>query len=317
MPIRCARSLCLVTVLTLGFSTVGCRNILGYVATPFVYDEVPIAEERVRRDLAYRAGEGFDAEKHRLDFFAPESSQSEGGWPIVVFVHGGGWTSGDRAYRVGGADIYGNLGRYLASHGIGAAVISYRLQFDVEWTDQVEDVASAVAWVQDHAGNFGGDPDAVFLMGHSAGAQLASFVAFDREVARQHGAGPVCGVIPVSGAGYDLSDEVTYEQGARLAYYERRFRIADEEWQRQASVLPRIGSDAPPTLVLFAENDWDPLRHQAALLERALADAGAPVRLRQVDGRNHYTVLLALTDDAGPDVVEFVRNTACSRPDAG
>ncbi|MEM7409646.1 MAG: alpha/beta hydrolase [Myxococcota bacterium] len=289
----------------------GCRNILGYVATPFVYDEVPIAAALVKRDVPYRLGDDADAEKHRLDLFLPDAADAGEGWPIVVFVHGGGWTSGDRGYTVGGADIYGNFGRYLASHGIGAAVISYRLQFDVDWTDQVEDVARALAWVQAHAASYGGDPDAVFLMGHSAGAQLASFVAFDPGTADAHGAGRVCGVIPVSGAGYDLADEATYEQGARLSYYERRFRVADEAWQQEASVIPRIHGDAPPALVLYAEHDWDALRHQAALLEQALTDAGATARLQRVEGRNHYTVLLALTDEAGPSVVDFVHNTEC------
>ena len=297
----------------LAFLVGGCRSTLGYFAMPFLYDEVPIAEERVVRDLPYRSGPSADDEKHRLDLFLPET-RTESGWPVVVFVHGGGWTSGDRRLRFGGADVYANIGRYLASHGIGTAVISYRLQFEFDWTHQVEDVAHAVSWVQSHVRDFGGNPNAVFLMGHSAGAQLAAFVAFDPDGVARPGAAAVCGVIPVSGAGYDLQDQETYERGARLGYYERRFRVSDEDWQREASVVHRIGAEAPPALVLYAEDDWPALRHQASLLERALSEAKVPVRLQRIAGEDHFTIVLALTDDggaAGPSIVEFVRSTTC------
>lgn len=307
-----------------------CRSTLGVVAMPFLYDEVALPAEQVVRDVPYRNGDGADAEKHRLDLFLPslstgaDASPSTGedaeGWPVVVFVHGGGWTHGDRALRFGGADVYGNIGRYLASHGIGAAVISYRLQFEFEWTDQVEDVARAVAWVQTHAAGYGGDPEAVFLMGHSAGAQLAAYVAFDGNSAGRHGLEPVCGLIPVSGAGYDLEDEETYERGASRRYYRRRFRtseeIPDEDWMRRASAVHRIGPNAPPALVLYAEDDWASLHRQAAVLEGALNRADVPVRLLRIAEEDHYTVVLALTDDAraaGPSVLDFVRRTTCGR----
>jgi acetyl esterase/lipase len=289
---------------------------------PFLYEEVELPDGQVMRDVPYRNGDGAHPEKHRLDLFLPPSDGDGGGapWPVVVFVHGGGWTSGDRALRFGGADVYGNIGRYLASHGIGAAVLSYRLQFDVEWTDQVEDVARAVAWVRVHIAPLGGDPDALFLMGHSAGAQLAAYVALDEGVARRFSAGPVCGLIPVSGAGYDLADEETYALGASRRYYERRFRVADEDWMRVASAVRRIGPNPPPALVLFAEEDWPSLRRQASLLEQALHAAGAPVRLVEVPEEDHYTVVLALTRDdpsAGRAIIDFVRGTPCGAPGRG
>ncbi|HEU0075769.1 MAG TPA: alpha/beta hydrolase fold domain-containing protein [Dehalococcoidia bacterium] len=113
---------------------------------------MPAADLRVLTDLPYRDGSA--NAKHRLDLFLPVGE----GWPLLLFFHGGGWTAGNKAMVVAGADVYGNIGRFLASSGIGAAVVSYRLQPAVTWREQVADVAAAVAWVHDHAASYGGDP---------------------------------------------------------------------------------------------------------------------------------------------------------------
>jgi len=300
-----------------------CRAVVGSLAMPFLYEEVTLPNGQIVRDLPYHKGDSSHSDKHRLDLFLPAArgaGRESDAWPVVIFVHGGGWTSGDRGLRFGGEDVYGNVGRYLASHGIGAAIISYRLQFEVEWRDQVEDVARAAAWVRTHIGERGGDPNAIFLMGHSAGAQLASYVALDGETAARFGVGTLCGLIPVSGAGFDLADDETYALGATVAYYERRFRIDDEDWMREASVVDRIGRDAPPTLILYAEDDWDSLQRQAVVLEEALRAAGGPARRVEIPDEDHYTVILALSRTegvAGPSVVEFVSDTRCDAEKRG
>jgi len=95
----------------------------------------------------------------------------------------------------------------------------------------VADVAAAVAWAHAHAADYGGDPGALFLAGHSAGAQLAAYVALAPAPLGEHGLSPsvLCGVIPVSGAGYDLEDARTYELGTDLGFYESRFRADDAD----------------------------------------------------------------------------------------
>jgi acetyl esterase/lipase len=292
----------------------GCQMLLFGVAMPFVYDEVPLPASQVIRDIGYREGPDADPSKHRLDLLLPRASAEP--WPVVVFVHGGGWTSGDKDLRVGGADVYRNIGRYLASRGVGTAVVSYRLQPEVGWQEQVEDVARAVAWVRAHVAHYGGDPEALFVMGHSAGGQLAVHVALDRWLAQELGAGPVCGMIPVSGAGYDLSDDRTYELGASRDYYEQRFRNGDagDDWQREASPITRLREGAPPALILYAENDWAALHRQAELLNAALRDVGASSRLLEIPHEDHYSIVLSLTrpdEPAAPAILDFIRNTSC------
>ena len=99
----------------------GCRSAAAFFVMPFVYDAQSLAPDRVVRDVAYREGPGADPEKHRLDLFLPAEPVAPG-WPVLVFVHGGGWTRGDRAFTVAGRDVYGNIGRFFASRGIVSTV---------------------------------------------------------------------------------------------------------------------------------------------------------------------------------------------------
>lgn len=290
---------------------------------PFYFREAPLPDTQVRRDLPYRVDAGSNTQKHRLDLFLP-SPETPRPWPVLVFVHGGGWRHGDRALRVGGADVYANIGRFLAGHGVGTAVISYRLQPSVGWHAQVEDVARAVAWLTTYVAELGGDPGRLFLAGHSAGAQLVARVALDPEPLAAVGlpAGSVCGLIPVSGAGFDLEDAHTYELGASPAYYEQRFRseASGDDWAREASPIAHMGEHLPASLILYADGDWPSLHRQSQLLRAALQARGARVELRVIDGEDHYTIVPTLSRGdrpAGRALLSFVARTRCGSRPAG
>ncbi len=266
------------------------------------YRAAPLVEARIVRDIPYRAGPGTDPVKHRLDLFLPDPS-GETGWPCLVFVHGGSWNSGDRALVVGGADVYGNIGRFYAGRGVGVAVISYRLMPYAGWREQVEDVLAAHDWVRSHIAERGGDPGRVFLGGHSAGAHLATWAALEAR-------NPPAGLVAVSGAGYDLADETTYRLGADPAFYERLFRGGDptDAWRRRNSPVSHLGPDDPRVLVLYARGEAEKYRRQSQVFAEALAAAGTPHEGVVVPGENHLLMIPALsrpgpTSDA---VIEFL-----------
>jgi acetyl esterase/lipase len=288
---------------------------------PFLYERAELPADQVVRDIRYRADAAADPLKHQLDLYLPRPSGAPGApWPVLVFVHGGGWTSGDKDQREGGRDVYANIGRYFAARGIGVAVVNYRLQYEVTWREQVADVADAVAWVHGHAGSYGADTSAIVLAGHSAGAQLVARVALDREWAERHRAPSVCGLVLVSGAGFDIADAGTYEVGAKRSYYERRFRAGDESdaWQVEASPIAHVSPEAPAALLLYAENDWPAIQRQTLLLRDALDSAGGETQVVQVPGQDHYTIVLTLSRDriveGAPRIVEFVSALDCRGP---
>lgn len=274
----------------------GCASAIQQVGLKLYYRHAPLPDEQVHPDLAYResaTGEAHD--KHKLDLYRPSAD----GWQAMLFVHGGGFDKGDRALTAAGQDVYGNIGRYFAGRGIGVAVISYRLQPEVGWREQVDDVAAALAWVRRRAASHGGVDGPVVLAGHSAGAWLASRVALDEEVLAAHGLtrGDIAGVVAVSGAGYDLTDERTWELGADPRWWSSRFQAEPEEawWRQEGSIVPRLGESPPPFLIAFTSHEWPALGYQNRLLHHAVRRAGGASRLLMVPAESHSRMALAMS----------------------
>jgi acetyl esterase/lipase len=124
---------------------------------------VPFGSFKRLNDIAY----GTDARQH-LDVFSPRS----GTHPVAVFFYGGSWTSGQKSQ-------YAFVGAALAAHGYVTVIPDYRLYPQVRFPEFLADAAQAVAWTRHHAHEFGGDPNQIILMGHSAGAHMAAMLALD------------------------------------------------------------------------------------------------------------------------------------------
>ncbi len=305
------KSFCAAIVFGLLFS--GCA-VFERVGIKVFFKEATLPTNQILKNISYQKGS--DSAAQRLDLFLPAKTN----WPVVIFVHGGGWDSGDKNLRVGGADVYGNIGRYFAARGVGVAVINYRLQPQVQWRDQATDVASAVAWVHSHIAQYSGDARRIFLMGHSAGAQLAAHVALHpTEFCLQPGAPlpSVVGVISISGAALDLSDAQTYALGEKISYYETRFRDRGLHWKEDASPINFITPRAPPFLVLYASGERKPFQRQSRLFNDALLTHGGKSKLIVVPGQSHARIVLTLSRDdkiAGPAILNFIETTRSPAP---
>ncbi len=290
-------------------------SVVERVGVGLLYQKSPLPAGSIRRDVAY----GPDA-RHRLDLFLPAGPA---GWPTAVFVHGGSWTEGDKALEVGGADVYGNIGRYLAGQGIGAAVINYRLQPGATWQEQIGDVGQAVAWAHRNIADHGGNPGRFFLFGHSAGAELAAYAALDPRVLAAAGvpASALRGVIAVSGAGLDLTDPKTYALGHSPDYYRGIFDPAktNPRWQQTASAVHYIRSNSPPFLVMVGGAEEPAMIRQSVRLHEALQARGVPSTLLKIPWQSHGRMVLTLSRQdqrSGPAVVEFIRENGAKRPPA-
>jgi arylformamidase len=156
------------------------------------------AEPVVVRDVRYGDTPGDATSAHALDVYTP-ADPGAGPTPVMVYVHGGGWKGGDKA-RVG------SKAEYFTGRGWAFASVNYRLLPAGRHPANVNDVASAIAWVHDHAAEHGIDPDAIFVMGHSAGAHLAALVATNPAPLRKVGKPlrVLKGAIPVDTMAYDI-----------------------------------------------------------------------------------------------------------------
>lgn len=131
---------------------------------------------RIQKDIAF----GTEA-RRRLDVYAP--SRPRPGAPVVVFFYGGGWDSGAKG-------DYVFVGSALASKGYVVVIPDYRLYPQARYPVFLQDCAAAVRWAKDHAADYGADPQAMVLMGHSAGAYNAAMLAIDPRWLEQVGLDP-------------------------------------------------------------------------------------------------------------------------------
>ncbi|MBC7992501.1 MAG: alpha/beta hydrolase [Rhizobacter sp.] len=121
--------------------------------------------------------------RQQLDIYQPTSPAPAGGWPVVVFFYGGSWNWGERGE-------YQFVGEALASRGVLTLVADYRLYPEVRYPAFLEDSAQAVAYGLREAKRLGGNPQRVFVMGHSAGAYNAAMLALDERWLKAAGQSP-------------------------------------------------------------------------------------------------------------------------------
>ena len=281
-------------VIVAALAATGCEIGKRVVITPF-YRTLPLPESRIVRNVSYVEGPDAHPVKHRLDLFLPQRKD----FTTVIFVHGGNWIEGDKSLHVAGADIYANIGRFLAAHGYGAAVVNYRLIPEVAWEGQPADLARAVKWLRANIASYGGDPAEIVLMGHSAGAQLASLVAVSPRWLAEAGvpADAIRGVIAISGAGFDIGDEETYRRfGRSQAWFAKRFRTdTSPNWEAEASPVHYLDPGDPPFLLMYPTGDKPGVLRQSALMADALKQAGVWTWVAPISGLNHTGIILVLS----------------------
>lgn len=174
--------------------------------------------------------------RQKLDVYSPKDAKDR---PVVVFFYGGSWTAGSRG-------LYRFVGAALAERGIVTVLPDYRLYPQVKFPAFVDDGALAIAWVQKHAHEFGGDPKRIVLMGHSAGGHEAAFLAYDRRLLQKVGARPewIVGLVGLSGP-YALAPDTEILNTIFASPY------TEAEWQPVRFVTPQ----SPPTLLVHGTAD--------------------------------------------------------------
>jgi len=242
------------------------------------------ADPVVHRDLPYA---GTKSEKQTLDVYAPAQGKDH---PVVFWIHGGGWQHGDKREVDKKPPAFVDKGFVFVS-------TNYRFVPDVTPKGIAQDVAKAFRWTHDHATDFGGDPNTIFVMGHSAGAQLASLICTDERYlkAERLPLSIVKGCIPVDGDTYDLPMQIATVEKKRADFFKGAF--GDEQSQSDLSSVTDVGrgKNIPPFLLLYVA-DHPETKAQAQRLAKILREAGISAQLFAAEGTNH----VKLNADLGP-----------------
>jgi acetyl esterase/lipase len=233
--------------------------------------------------------------RNRLDIFR---RGQPGGVPVLVYVHGGGFVMGDKTSP--GSPFYDNVGQWSAQQGFIGVTMTYRLAPQNRWPCGPEDMALAVQWLRANVAAFGGNPDAIFLMGQSAGgAHVASYVSHPAFHAGGHAG--IAGAVMISGI-YDATTQPSSPYSA--AYY------ADAAAQAEARCIDGLVASALPQLFTVSELDPKDFQDQAAQLAQAWhAARGTYPPLEYLGGHNHLSPAQAMgsaEDDLGPRVARFI-----------
>ena len=273
--------------LILGFALTHTRSLAQPSGPPYEID--------VATNLIYYNGPGFNPQKHILDIFNPKDLPNA---PVLFFIHGGGWTEGDKS-------IYPFLGRAFAQQGLLTVVISYRLTPEVLHPGHIQDVARAFAWVYKNISQYGGNPNQIFVTGHSAGGHLAALLALDKRYLLAEGLSTdqIKGDLPISGI-YNVKTHVDAFPELKNVF------TSDPDKQRDASPVAHVSEKQPPFLIGYAQHDLVTLDAQAIELAKLLQQKGTEAQLVMVPNVDHIGIIVSIgtPNDVPTDlIVRFVR----------
>ncbi|MGI8978920.1 MAG: alpha/beta hydrolase [Pirellulaceae bacterium] len=236
------------------------------------------AEPKVDRDVAYAEPKN---ERQTLDVYAPAEGKDG---PIVFWIHGGGWQRGDKTEVQTKPQAFVDKGFVFVS-------TNYRFVPKVTIQEMAGDIAKAIRWTHDHAKDYGGDPNTIFVMGHSAGAQLAALLSTDESYLKKEGLSLslIKGCVPVDGDTYDVPLQIATVEEKRANSYRQKF--GDAKSQTDLSTVTHVakGKDIPPFLILHVA-DHPEVKLQSERLAKALVAAGISATAFPAEGKNHTTI---------------------------
>jgi acetyl esterase/lipase len=235
-------------------------------AMPVAAQRTPFPDGSV--EIAY----GGDA-RQRLEFTPAARPEA----PLVLFVHGGAWSLGDKA-------MAGHMAVHFQARGYAFASVGYRLVPDVDPRQQAEDVAAAIARLLEDARRLGIDRDRVMIMGHSAGAHLAALVATDPAYLGAHHIplSAIKGVVLLDGAGYDVAAQMRFAGPLLRSMYRRAFGD-DPAFQARVSPIAHAAAPNAGRFLIFHIASRADSGAQSVRLGAVLNAAGTPAEVVSVD----------------------------------
>jgi arylformamidase len=272
----------------------------------------PAIPQEVKKDIPY-VDKGH--ERQVLDVYSPKGAKA---LPVVFWIHGGGWQAGDKKEVQLKPQAFTDKGFVFVAP-------NYRLLPNVEMGDIIRDVTKALRWTHEHAAEYGGDPQKVFVMGHSAGAQLAALVCIDDRYlkAEKLTLGFIKGCVPVDGDTYDVPAIIATAEarwqahGLPKAKFGHREKFGnDPDKHKDFSAVTHVAKDKgiPPFLLMHVAEHPD-VSAQATRLATVLKGANVPVTVYAGKDTTHGRINadIGKADDPGTKVVFDFLNAALKK----
>lgn len=230
----------------------------------------------------------------KLDLTRPKSSQ--GKMPALVFIHGGGWTGGNR-------ESFHPFMLQFSKQGMVCITVQYRFAPQHRFPAQLEDVKCAVRWLRANAEKYHVDPERIAAFGVSAGAHLAALLGTTAEQPQWEGLGGhagqssrVCVVVGLAGPydllqGYQNSVNQLDQEGAAVRHLLEGFLGGNPQQMpaayREASPLDHVSKESSPALLMHGAKDTLVLIEQSEAFEKKLKESGVEVALLRIEDGTH------------------------------
>lgn len=256
---------------------------------------------KVKKEVNYPSSSTLG--RNQLDIYYPKDvAQAK---DVLVFIHGGAWDSGKK-------DIYWWLGRNMANKNVVTVIINYPLSPKANYADMAKSCAEALKWVKDSVAGYGGNPERIFAMGHSAGGHLAALIDMDNRYFETLGmSNPLRGVILNDGFGLDMEEYLTKApKNDRTPSFLKTFGEDPANW-KQGSPLTYFDQVKHPYYILAGEETYEAIRLQSKRFYDLLTAAGKPVKYEVLPKKTHVPMISQMVFGANSlydQIIDFMQS---------
>jgi len=235
----------------------------------------------VKRNISYKRQS--QNVRNLLDVYYPKNTEAPK--DVLVFIHGGSWNSGKK-------ETYWWLGKNMASKNVISVIINYSLSPKSQYEEMAYDCSEAIKWVKDSIATYGGSPDRIFVMGHSAGGHLAALINNDPRFFKQLGIeNPIRAVILNDGFGLDMFEYLNAAKKNKQTESFLNTFSKDENIWKTGSPMFYLENVQNPFLIFVGENTYPAIKLQSDRLYKDLIKANKPIDINIVKRKKHIGMI--------------------------
>jgi arylformamidase len=224
------------------------RNVLLLI-TAFIFLTSSCATKKFKNvDFIQKPISGI-SKMPKLNVFIPRKKSPQK-MPILLFIHGGNWNTGNK-------NTYDWLGRNFANSAIITMIPDYTLSPNTDYDGMAREVAAAIKWAKAHAADYNGDPNRIFITGHSAGGHLAALAVMNPKYGISKGA--IAGIILNDAAGLDMKHYLEDNPPTENQDYLKTWSNDSEKW-RDASPIYFLDKDMPPFMIYLGTKTYNSIK---------------------------------------------------------
>lgn len=245
--------------------------------------------------------DSLNSSQQELNIFTPKKKAALKN--VLIFIHGGNWNAGSK-------NLYHFLGSRLARKGVVAVIIGYPLSPQANYEQMATAAVKAVVWVKTHIDEYGGNPDKLFVSGHSAGGHLAALISLNNtyfDTLRIEN--PIRGCILIDAAGLDMYGYLTEENLTEPHTYLQTFSANPAIW-KQASPIYHLYSNMPPLLIYRGEKTYPSIIKSTEKFVEALKAYRTEPNYYILKGKKHIPMITQFFWTWNPryeEILEFMQ----------